>query len=375
MMRILIFNWRDIKNPEAGGAEIYLHEQAARWVKKGCEVTLFCSAFPGCKKREIIDGINIVRAGNKYSVYFMAFLYYLFKFRNKYDIIIDAENGIPFFTPLYSSKPKVLLIHHVHKDIFFKELPFPLALIGYFLEMKLMPLIYKKVNIITVSKSSKEKILEYRLTKKPVEIVYNGLGKAWIDKKIKKSRKPLVVYLGRFKKYKSIDILIKAFIKVNHLIPESKLLIIGKGDQEKNLKKLIKKNKMEDKIKICNALNMSEEEKINKVGKGWFAVNPSFIEGWGVTIIECNALGLPVIGSNVSGIRDSIKNGKTGLLFEYGNVDELSKKIILLIKNNKKRKELSKNALKWSKKFSWDKSAEKFLEILKRINAKKIQNN
>ncbi|MEM3405626.1 MAG: glycosyltransferase family 4 protein [Candidatus Pacearchaeota archaeon] len=357
-MRILIFNWRDLKNPQAGGAELYLNEQAKIWTKKGHKVSWICGGFKNCKKREIIDGIEFIRIGNSFSLYFLAPLMYL-KIRKNFDIIIDAENGIPFFTPLFAKKKKILIIHHIHKDVWKKEKKFPLSLIGYFLEMKLMPLVYKNVRIITVSYSSNEEIK--KLFKKEAEIIYNGVN---LNKYIpgKKAKNPEIVFIGRLKKYKSVDILLKAL----SLLKKENLTtyILGSGDDEKRLKKITRELKLKN---VIFKGFIDEEEKIKRLQKAWIVINPSMIEGWSITNIEANACGTVVIGSNVNGIKDSIINNKTGLLFEYGNYKELAGKIKLLIENKKLRKKLEKNAIKWAKNFSWKKSANKFLEIMKKI--------
>jgi len=353
-MNILILNWRDLKNSQAGGAELYLHEQAKFWVKKGNNVVWFTSEVPGEPNTETIDGIKFVRKGSRMGVYLYAPLTYL-KHLSNCDVIIDAENGIPFFSPLFSRKKRVLLIHHIHKDVWFKEFKFPTAHIGYLLETKLMPIIYKKTHIVTVSQSSKDEIK--KLMNNNIEIIHNAISKKY--KPGKKAKKPEIIFLGRLKRYKSIDILLKAAANVDKNI---KINIIGRGDDEKRLKKIAKDLNLEN----VNFLGfISEKEKIKALQNAWLMVNPSFIEGWSITNIEANACGTPVIGSNVAGIKDSIMDKKTGFLFPYGDEKTLSSLIKKMIKNSKLRGKMSKEAIKWSKNFSWEKSADKFLDLLK----------
>jgi len=355
-MKILIFNWRDLKHPQGGGAELFLHEQAKIWVKQGNKVTWICGGFKCCKKMEIIDGIKFIRVGNNLSLYLLAPFEYL-KLKEKPDIIIDAENGIPFFTPFFTRRKKILLIHHIHKDVWKKEKKFPLFIIGYFLEMKLMPLLYKNTEIITVSPSSNAEIK--KLFKKEANIIYNGVNlKKYLPGK--KAKTPKLVFIGRLKKYKSVDVLLNA---LNLLKNENiKTYILGSGDDEKRLKDIAKKLKLKN---VFFTGHINEKEKIKHLQSAWIIVNPSMIEGWSITNIEANACGTIVIGSNVNGIRDSIINNKTGLLFEYGNYKELAEKIKYLIKNKKERERLEKEALKWAGNFSWENSADKFLKILR----------
>ena len=355
-MKILIFNWRDLKHKQGGGAELYLHEQAKRWAKKGNEVLWITSSVKNEPPIEVIDRIKFIRKGGIASLYFFAAINY-FRYGKNAEAIIDAENGIPFFTPLYSRKKKILLIHHVHKDQWFKQWGFPINWIGYFLETKIMPLIYKKTRIVTVSQSSKENIKKL-LPKNKIEIVYNAISKKY--KPGKKSENPEIIFLGRLKKYKSIDVLLKA---VSLYDKNLKVNIIGRGDDEERLKNLTKKLKLK---KVVFHGFVSEKKKIKLLQKSWIAVNPSMIEGWSITNIEANACDLPVIGSNVPGIKDSVIDGKTGFLFKYGDYKELAGKIRTLLKNKKLREKMGKEAVKWSKNFSWDKSAEKFLKIIKK---------
>jgi len=358
-MKILIFNWRDIKNPQAGGSEIYFHEIAKRWAEKGNKVTWITSCWRGCKKEEIVDGIRIIRAGGRFSVYLLAPFACI---KEKPDIIIDVENGIPFFTPLFTRRKKILHIHHMHRRVWFKELPWPLATSGWLLETKIMPLVYRNSNTITISKSSSDEIKQAGFSKTP-EIVNPGASMQG-HKKFQKSKKPSVLFLNRIKKYKGIGVLLKAIkaLKASRVEPE--VLIAGIGDDLRRMKEYALQNNLAN-VKFIGKI--SEEKKAELMQKAWIFVNPSFKEGWGIVNIEANYFGTVVIGSDVCGIKDSIVNGKTGLLFEYGNYKELAGKILLLIKDEKLRAKMEKEAVKWAKKFSWDKSAKEYLNALKEV--------
>src|SRR3989344_5135727 len=156
-MNILILSWRDINNPKAGGSEKYFHEMAKRWVKLGNKVNWISGGWKNCLKKELIDGVNIIRTGGEMSVYFLAPFEY-FRLKEKPDIIIDNENGIPFFSPLYSKRKKFLHIHHVHKEIWKKEVMrenfkgYIIGKIGLTLESKIMPLVYRNTKVITLCK-------------------------------------------------------------------------------------------------------------------------------------------------------------------------------------------------------------------------------
>ncbi len=363
-MKILIFSWRDIKHPQAGGSELFVHEIFKR-IAKDNEITLFCGAFPGCKGNEIIDGINIIRRGNRFSVYPLAWIHYFLSLRKKSDFIVDVENGIPFFTNFFSRKKKVLVIHHIHKDVWQKKIVGPIAPLGSFLELKLMPIIYRKVPIITVSPSSRRELRKLFGGDHPTDIVYNAINKKF--KPGKKSKDPAILFLGRLKKYKSIEVLLKAvrLLRKKPFFKKLRVDIIGRGEDEERLKKIVKDLEIVNKIKFNGFLE--EKDKTRLLQRAWIMVNPSMVEGWSITNIEANACGTPVIGSNVSGIKDSVKDKKTGLLFEYGDAAELADKISFLVGNKKYRQKLSQNAIGWAGNFSWEKSSKEFLNIIRRI--------
>lgn len=361
-LRILIFNWRDTKHVWAGGAESYIHEVAKRWVKMGHKVTVFCGNDEKSARNEVIDGVQIVRRGGFYTVYLWAFLYYAFRFRGLFDVVIDSENGIPFFTPLYVRVPKFLLIHHIHQEVFRKHLKFPFSQIAQFLEAKLMPVVYKKQKIITVSQSSKQDILNLNVWKsEDIEIVAPGVDPSLFIPS-EKTHYPSFIYLGRLKAYKNIDVLLAAFANVLVTRPNSKLYIAGEGESLAELKAQAKKLRITDSVKFLGKVKNSEKTKL--LAQSWVFVHPSMIEGWSITVIEANASVTPVIASNVAGLKDSVIHNKTGLLVPVRSVPSLVSAMNLLISNPSYRLKLSKEAYLWSKNFDWDKSATSLMKVI-----------
>jgi len=355
-MKIVIYNWRDVTHPQAGGAEQYITEISKLWAKQGHEIIFFCGAYPGCKKKETIAGIHYIRMGGRFSMYL-----YAANPANHIDcdIVIDCNNGIPFFTPLfYSRTKKILLVYHISGDMWYKETNSILAFIGKFLETKVMPLLYcHHAKVITISESSRQQCKDIGLPY--VEIVYPGIN-PWYSEG-EKSKEPEIVYIGRLKKYKGVDTLLKAIAKVDtHL----KVNIIGTGDDEERLKKI------KQKLHLTNTVFwgfVSEEQKKHLLQRAWLMVNPSMMEGWAIVNIEANACGTPVIASNVNGNKDSVIEYETGLLFQYNNSEDLATKMTLILKNEWVRYKLSKEAIVWAKNFSWEKSANKFMEIIKNV--------
>ncbi len=358
-LKILWFNWRCWLNPEMGGAEVFTYENAKRWVKAGHEVTLFTSEFPNCKKEEVVDGIRVVRDGGKYSVYWRAKRHYKKHFsKENYDVVVDEINTRPFLTPKFVNNGEkiVALIHQLAREYWFYETPFPMSHIGYhFLEKRWLRN-YVEIPTVTVSESTKQDLLD--LGFKQVYVVPEGLNFKPLSDVPEKESYPVVAYVGRLKKAKRPDHAVKAFRIVKEKVPEAELWIIGDGYFRKDLEKMAT-----DGVRFFGGL--SDEERRELVKRAWVLVNPSVREGFGLNVIEANALGTPCIAYDVAGLRDSVKNDGTGLLAEAGSVEDLANKLIMVLKDGKLRERLNRNALEFSRNFDWDMSARKFEEVFR----------
>jgi glycosyltransferase involved in cell wall biosynthesis len=364
-LKILFFNWRDTRHVWAGGAEVYVQRIAKNLVADGHKVTVFCGNDGNDARNQVIDGVQIVRRGGFYTVYIWAFLYYVLRFRGAFDVVVDCENGIPFFTPLYVSKPKLLLIHHVHQEVFRSQLKFPFSLLAEVIEGKLMPLVYHNQPVVTVSESSQKDIERIGLGgKQKIAIVHSGVDAATSkSKKNKKTLVPSFLYLGRLKPYKNIDVAIKAFKEVLTKYPKAILNIAGDGENRDTLIKLTQDLGLSKSVIFLG--KVSEEHKHQLLASSWIMVQPSDMEGWGITVIEANTYSTPVIASDTAGLRDSVQDGKSGILVPPRDSDLLAKAMVDLVKNSKRRRLLSKNALEWSKQFSWKRSTKEFLAVIR----------
>ncbi len=363
---VLILNWRDTKHRWAGGAEIYLRKIAVNLVKRGFRVTLFCGNDGNCLRSEIIDGVRIIRRGGFMSVYFWACVYYIFHLRQQVDVVIDSENGIPFLTPLYVRKPIILLIHHIHQDVFRQHLRFPLKQIAMFIEAQAMPFLYNRKQIITVSNSSKEDLTGLGLgAEELIEVINPGVD---IDsfQPAQKTPHPSICYVGRLKPYKNIDVAIRAFAKLLKYFPTAIFTIAGGGESESELARLVSKLKLTTSVNILG--QVSEERKKQILAQNWCMIQPSTIEGWGITVIEANASGTPVVASDVKGLRDSVAHLKTGFLVPAKDVAKFAKAVKKIIDDDELRAQLSEQALTWSKNFSWEVSGRSFTDVIDNIS-------
>ena len=357
-MKILWYNWKDIKNPTAGGAEVFTYEIAKRLANKGHEVTLFTSTFDGGKEVEVIDDINVVRRGTKFNVYAKARAYYVNN-ANNFDLVVDEINTRPFFTPRFARGKKIIaLIHQLAREFWFYETSPFIALMGYCFLEKLWLKNYIGIPTVTVSESTKKDLI--KLGFKNIFLIPNGLNALPLNGVPKKDVRPTIAYVGRMTKAKKPQDVITAFKYVKMYIPNVQLWMIGEG----YLKGKLLRSAVSD-IHFFGHLTNDKRDELVK--RAWVLAVPGVREGWGMVVTDSNALGTPAVGYRINGLIDSIQDGYNGLLVAP-NPASLAKGLINILSNLSLQKNLSNNALEWARRFSWDKSAERFNEIVKAVS-------
>jgi glycosyltransferase involved in cell wall biosynthesis len=367
-MKILILNWKDRKNPLAGGAEIVTEELLKRLVRNGHQATLLTSKFKGCQDKEIVDGYEIIRVGGRWTVYWEVYRYYKKHLEGKVDLVIDEINTVPFFVKFYVKEKNILFIHQLCREIWFYQMFFPLNLIGYLIEPIYLWLLRDR-KVITVSESTKKDLLKYGFKKENIYIISEGIDieplKELPPAREMKEENPTILFLGAIRAMKRTDQVIKAFEVAKKEIKNLKLWIAGggKGRYFKKIMRLIKNSDYQNDIIYFGAVGSKEKTKL--LQKSHLLCVTSVKEGWGLVVTEANSQGTPAIVYNVDGLRDAVKNNETGLICQENTPENLAKNIVELLKDKEKYDILRKNAWQWSKEINFEKSAEEFEKIIK----------
>lgn len=370
-MKILIFNWRDIRNPASGGAEILTHEICRRWVSLGHQVTLFSSFFPGSLDKEMIDGVTVVRGGTAnimslgIPVHVRACLWYLKNRSLNFDIVIDEIHGIPFFTPLYVKEKKVALICEVADEIWDAVFIFPFNIIGKVIERVYFQL-YKKIPFLTISRSTAEDLVKMGVEKDDITVLPMGVNGPAKIKRLKKESVPTLLYVGRLSKSKGIEDAITALSILSAQIPNLTLWIVGRGEGEhvSFLQKLIIRQKLNNRVKFFGYV--SEEKKFELMKRAHLLLVPSVKEGWGLIVTEAGLCQTPSIVYDVGGLREVVENDKNGIVI---NPDSRSMAIAIkkTFDNPAFYKKLQKGAKEKALKFTWDDTARIAFSVLKSL--------
>lgn len=370
-MRILVFSWRDPKHPLAGGAEQVMHEHMKGWVKAGHTVTLFSSKVKELRSEEVIDGVIINRAGNQYlGIQIKAYLYYK-KNDKSIDLVVDQFHGLPFFTPLYVKKPILAVIQETAREVWFlNPLPKPfnwiVGLLGYLAEPFFF-LFYKRVHFMTGSNSALEDLVRMGIDKKNITVVPHGVLSLQPKPFSNKESKKTLVYLGMLSKDKGIEDALKCF-QLLRSKGDYQFWVIGRAETKMyslRIEKLAKRLNLNGLVKFWGYVSNSEKFKL--LAKAHLLINPSIREGWGLVNIEANSISIPVIAYNSPGLVDSVKDGFSGIICKQNNPEELAQTCDNLLNDNLQYKRFQKKSLEWSKKFSWGKSSQKGLELIKSL--------
>jgi glycosyltransferase involved in cell wall biosynthesis/O-antigen/teichoic acid export membrane protein len=355
-LRILFLNWRDISNPEAGGAEVVTHEVAKRWVEWGHDVTLLTSKFRGAPGTEVLDGVRIRRLGNLRSGSFHLLVQRELARVRGFDAIIDEINTAPFLTPLWRRRlPRIVaFIHQLADDVFDAELPRPLATLGRWLEPRALRL-YRDVPVVTVSDSTKADL--HRLGLDQVLVIPDGRDEPPALDGITKEAEPTLLFVGRLAGNKRPRHAVEAFEHVRRVIPTARLWIVGQGPLEEQLLDILPTG-----AEMLGFL--PREELYERMARAHCLLVPSVREGWGLVVIEANSVGTPAVAYDVPGLRDSVRDGFTGRLATAGDPSELAREALELLADPRGYREMRRNAIEWAQLFSWNETARRLLDVV-----------
>ena len=368
-MNILILNWKDIKHPEVGGAEIILYELCKRLARDGHGVSWFCRSFPEGKRFDSVDQIKIIRMGrNRVLMYLLAPIYY-WLLRKKPDIVLDCSNTIFWQTPIWGLKSKrVGYLNQMAKEVFFSEFPPLISHFGYLIE-RLQYLTYKNTRFICYSNSTKYDLVSVGIPERNIGVFSLGVDHNRYEPG-EKANYPLFLTVSRLVKMKRNDLVIKAFKGVFNKHNDAKLTIVGNGYERKRLEEIRDALGLGEAVYFVDKDNLFfnknvKDQKVKLMQQAWALIFPSVKEGWGMTITECAACWTPSIVTDVSGLRDSVKKGKTGLMVSSNpKVAELRDQMLKIVEDRKLREKLSQNAYLSAKGFDWDKSYREFKKLL-----------
>jgi glycosyltransferase involved in cell wall biosynthesis len=364
----LAVNWRDIKDPLGGGAELHLHHILKGAVAAGWDVDLVCSGYKGAPGHDVIDGVNIYRHGHWTVANFTLppVVRRLLKSQS-YDLLVEDINKIPFYTPLYRGDvPVVAIVPHLFGSTVYREANPVTATYVYGAE-SLIPRIYRDVDFEVISPSTRDDLMKRGMDGARIRTIFCGLEheKFHLADPPSRSRTPLVVSWSRLRRYKSLDVAIRAFDIIQKEMPAARMLVMGRGPDESRLRKLTQSLGLQDKIDFLGF--MPWEELVATLHRCHVFLNPSPKEGWGLTVVEANQCGLPVVASDRPGLKDSVRDGVTGSLVPYGDHGAFAAEAVKILRDPDLFRQRSEAAREWAATFSWPRCVAESLALFEEV--------
>jgi glycosyltransferase involved in cell wall biosynthesis len=367
-MRLLFLAFRDPSNPYVGGGDMYINELAKGCAKRGHSVTILSSRFPGSSAIENVENVQVIRVGSSFTMTLAIFIHYFRHLRGRFDIVIEEIMGgprIPFFASLYMKEKIVGILQQKHKEIFRQQFSFPIAF-SFSIVEHILPLLYRNKTIVVNSKRTKEDLRSIGYQERNMIVVYPGISEYFLDQNstVFSHRLPIVICLTKLRRYKLIDQAIRAMKIVCKTQTDCQLIVAGRTNDvepeyENELNQLVQDLDLEEIVHFEK--DISEYRKIMLLKTCRALVLPSAIEGFGIVVIEANACGTPAI---VSDRVPAAVNGYNAVVTQCFDFESMSKNIVTLVSDEKKWKVLSRNSIRWAKRFSWDSSVNHFIAII-----------
>jgi glycosyltransferase involved in cell wall biosynthesis len=371
-MKICAVNWRDIRNPDAGGAEVHLHEILSRLVAWGHEATQISAGWPGCLPEETIDGVLVFRRGRWYDANVALHLFARRHFAHRrYDVVLEDINKLPFFMPLASAAPVLAVVPHLFGTTAFRETNPAIASIVWLFE-RFIPAVFRRNEFMVISPSTKDDLVARGIDERRITVVFCGLDHGrYRDLGLARFPDPVIVHLGRLRKYKSVEVALRAMRRVRDRLPSAKLVVVGDGPHRPALEREAARLGLGDAVEFRGHLPAAEL--VEFLNRSHLLVNPSPKEGWGLTVVEAGACGVPVVASDRPGLRDSVRHGETGLLVPYGDDGAFAEAAIRILEDRELWRRLSRGAMERVKELTWERCARETLDLLERIAAARTE--
>jgi glycosyltransferase involved in cell wall biosynthesis len=346
-MRVVFLAWRDRAHPNAGGSEVVVDQLARQLVERGHDVTLLAGGPHGDNPYRTIS------TGGTYAHYLRTPASFLRR-RLRPDVVVDVENGIPYFSPIWQRSPVVGLVHHVHTEQWAMQFAPPVAAFGRFVEGRAMPRIYRRRHIVAVSESTADDLVGIGFDRDRIEVVEMGVEMPSGEPE-PRSPTPRFVVLSRLVPHKRVENALLAWEKVRPSVG-GELIVIGDGPERARLERLAGED-------VTFLGSVSEAAKHRELASSWLLVHPAHHEGWGTVVMEAASFGTPALAYRVRGVRDSVVHGQTGMLAD--DDESFADAWIRLASDDQCRTSMSRAAEARAMSFSWDRATGAFERVLR----------
>src|SRR5881392_3190294 len=368
-VRILLVNWNDRENPHAGGAETHLHEIFGRLARGGHAIDLVASGWPGAPREAHLDGLRVHRSGGRhtFALHARGVVRRLLR-TNSYDVVVEDINKLPLFLPTLADRPFCALVPHLFGATAFREASWPIASVVWAAERPI-PWAYRRAWFHAISESTRDDLVRRGVPRERIEVIYPGVDATWYapDAAEPRAREPTFLYVGRLKRYKGVEIALRALALARQARPDLVLEVAGGGDDRARLERLAGTLDLGEAARFLGFV--SETDKRRLLRRAWAAVLASPKEGWGISNVEAAACGTPALASDSPGLRESVRHAETGFLVPHGDARALADRMLALAADPTLVARLGSAARRFAEQLSWERAARATEAHLQRVIA------
>lgn len=348
--RVHVLAWRDLDDKDAGGSEVHADEFMTRWAAAGLDVVHRTSAAVDLPSRDRRNGYSVIRRGGRLTVFPRTMAAEVFRSMGSYDAVVEIWNGVPWLSPLWCRRPRVLVLHHVHGPMWDQMFSRPLAAFGRRLEASWAPPLYRRTPTITTSEDTRRELLELGWHPELVHTGPVGVDEFFSPSPSgEKTAEPSVLAVGRQAPVKRFDRLLDQMLEVRRTIPNATLTLVGDGPLNASLREWVIDNDAEGWVTFAG--RVSREELRDLYRRSWIVASASLAEGWGLALTEASGCGTPAAATDIFGHRCSVLDRRTGLL---APIDDLASSIVRLLTDHELRRALADAGVQRARELSWD---------------------
>jgi glycosyltransferase involved in cell wall biosynthesis len=362
---VLAINFRDPAHPEAGGAELHLEEILLEALRRGARVTWLASGFPGGARESEHRGMRVLRRGTwwNFNLVVPGVLRREFAGGQAPDLVVEDINKVPCFAAQWTNAPVSVIVPHLFGTAAYQEANALVATYVVALE-RLIPAAYARSRFLVISESTRDDLVARGVARERITVVHCGLDHQRYapDPTVARAERPTLLFVGRLRKYKGLDWVLRALRLVRARVPDVRLEICGDGPYQSGLQRAARALGVEDAITFLGFLPAAE--KVRRMRSAWALVQPSPKEGWGLTVVEAGACGTAVVAADSPGLRDSVRRDETGLLVPYGDDAALAGALARVLEDEALRARLAAGGVRWAARFRWDDCGRRSLDAL-----------
>lgn len=360
---VAFLNWRDRLHPEGGGSELYVERVAAGLAARGHRVTIFCAAHARAPRDEVRDGVRFVRRGGRATVYLRAALALRTGLLRSPDVVVDVQNGLPFCSPLSTRAPVVNVVHHVHREQWPVVFGPVAARIGWWVESRVAPRVYRRTPYVVVSERTAEELRELGVADRALQVVHNGADPA-LDTGTPRSSTPSLCVVGRLVPHKRVELALQAVAALRAELPGLRLTVVGEGWWSPQLRAAAAELGVEDVVDFVGYVD--ERTKHEVLSRSWLLLQPSIKEGWGLSVVEAAAHRTPAVAfADAGGIAESVRDGETGVLVD--GPEGFTAAVRRLLLDDAERERLGDAAREHAADYTWDGAVDSFAALVRRL--------